>query len=227
MDRKKNFTSMKCFDLQYEGKTYHGNYQPARNIDATINYCRKHDNYIEEMPEDESDIDIFEKAVKSTQEEFIKHCIKYKISQGYCNQIWEMTRSLTTINEDSAGQNANNQESCVTTSNDSDTMPIRPLFTMTKMKRTLSPVHENQYSSLEKQGQEKQLGQLRTCPNPFSLYPTWTGLKDFKQEDIDQSYLTTCRSNTYQEMDKYTSLTETNLDRYMSGMEPSKYLQVW
>lgn len=42
-DKTINYTSPQCFDITYEGKQYHGKYEPAKSAIASIKYVTKHD----------------------------------------------------------------------------------------------------------------------------------------------------------------------------------------
>ena len=45
LDKRIRFNAT-LFDFICEGKTYHGNYQPAKSVKAVVGYCTKENNYI-------------------------------------------------------------------------------------------------------------------------------------------------------------------------------------
>lgn len=42
-DKPVNYKDPRCFDIEYENKTYHGKYEPAKSAIASIKYISKHD----------------------------------------------------------------------------------------------------------------------------------------------------------------------------------------
>jgi hypothetical protein len=49
LNKKCNFSSANCLDIEIENKIRHGNYQSGKNIKALINYLVKNENYITNM----------------------------------------------------------------------------------------------------------------------------------------------------------------------------------
>lgn len=226
-DRKKNFTGTHCFDLEEGTQKYHGNYQTVRNSEATINYCKKTENYIEKMEEEEKEIDLFDMARTRTREEFIKLCIQQKVSNAYCNQIWEMTRKESTIDENSAGQKVNNKVQSAETSNALDMILKLQQSMTTKTQQTQWTAQENQSSSSEDRVLEKQLGQSTTCPNLYCSLHTLTSSNSMKPLYTNHYCSTTYPSNTIQEKPKSTWWTENNQEPYIVDTQQLPYQVVW
>lgn len=224
-ETKKNFTSPNCFDLTYEGKQYHGNYQTCKNPDATKNYVKKSNNFIETIHIEKEEENIFECARRMDEEEFILECMERKITHAYCHKIWTMTRKDNTLHEDSAGMNLINKEI-------STTKDLKYFDTNTKQKqytkKTLRQiVEESQSSSLDLPVVEKQPGQSTTCPNQSCFAATLTHSKHLNPIYTNQSSSTTWLSDINQEKHNYTWWTENNLDQYIADTPQSIFQQDW
>lgn len=228
-DRKRNFTNNTCFDLLYEGKNYHGNYQTARNPEASKQYCKKDGNFIETTTGEEEDL--FSCARRMTREEFIKECMERKIQHAYMNEIWNMTRDINTLNNEAAGTTLLNKEQFTMEDlKDLDTILNYRQYLKAK-KKTKAKLQEivtsNQSLSLDRQEQEKQLGRSTTFQNRSCSAHTWTPLDNTTPLYTSPCSLTTCPFSTYQENLKSVWLTENNQEQFIADTQQSVCPEDW
>lgn len=108
---KRNVKSVNFFDLKGENTTYHGNYQTCKNVDASINYCKKDGDWIESDEIEDADESLIEIARKHSREEFLEVCLKRKIPYGYFEEAWKITHANNsmTVEEDSQGKEYPNE----------------------------------------------------------------------------------------------------------------------
>lgn len=227
-DRKKNFTSPKCFDIEWESETFHGNYQTVKNAEATINYVTKDKCFIQKLEEEEPETDPFEIAKSMSEAEFIKWCIKNKISYAYCARILEMINQPNTINENSEGITNPSlmQEQLVRDSKDTDLTRKHPQ-SMTQMNpKKISTLEENLLSYSESQELERLSGRSIICPNQSCSLLTSIHSENSMKDYTDPYYSMICPSPIYQEKHKSIWSTLNNLDPFMFDMQQQIFQQV-
>jgi len=222
-ERKKMVKSPKCFDLEYDGITYHGNYQTVKNADATMNYIKKDKNFIEKLEEEEVEEDIIDFAKNHSNEDFLRECIKRKISVGYYNEIKSIICSNNTINEDSAGNCLFNEEQFQNAYKKLDSIQSQAPSMMTEKSYQLL---ESLLSSPDQPVAVKQPGASTTYQNQSCLSPILIPLNSSTQ-NTNQFSLTTYPSNTFREKAKSIWSTVNNLDQSTLDTEQLTFQQDW
>lgn len=106
-----NLKSPNCFDI----KEHHGNYQTAKNSEATKNYVKK-DKDFQEYKDDNGE-HLLDKCKSMTETEFFEHCAKEKIPIGYYNEAKRLCADYFTITSDEAKGTLTNPNPNLTNSN--------------------------------------------------------------------------------------------------------------
>lgn len=230
-DRKRNFVSPNCFDLLYDGRTFHGNYSTARNKAASINYCKKEDEnpleFSPDQPTEEEEIeDIFEYAKNHTAEEFTIFCIKHKVSFAYMQHILATIKTNNTIHEESAGTAFTNEVTSKIVSKDSSTtQKLAPFMTVTRKRQKTS--NTNPLSWLDQLDVAKPPGQSILCPSQSSSLLTSILSNSSMNDYTNHSSLTTCPSPIFQEKVKSIWSTLNNQDQYTADTQLQTCPQDW
>lgn len=227
-DRKKNFTSPKCFDIEWEGETFHGNYQTVKNAEATINYVTKDKQYIQKLEEDSEEEDPFVIAKSMSEAEFIKWCIKNKISYAYCAKILEMIKQPNTIKEDSQGiiESSLMQEQLEMILNGTDmTRKHQQSMTQRTQKKQLTS-KENPLSYWESQELERLSGRSIISPSQSCSLLTSIHSEPLMKDYTDPYYSMICPSPIYQEKPKSIWSTLNNLDPFTFDTQQQIFQQV-
>lgn len=224
-ERKKNFKSPKCFDIEFDGHTYHGNYQTVKNADAVMTYVKKDNNFIEKLEEEEHEEDILEFARHNDNETFLKECIKRKIGIGYYNEIKSIINKNNTINEDSAGNSLFNEEKFKNAYHNLDSIQTHPLYMIPEMDEN-TPLLESQSSLQDQQDVEKQLGASTNSQNQFYSSLTSTLLNN-TTPNTSLFSSTTYPSNIFREKAKSIWSTVNNLDQSTLDTAQWTFQQDW
>lgn len=230
-DRKRNFVSPTCFDILYNGSTFHGNYSTARNKSASINYCKKEDQnpleYCPDQPTEEEEIeDIFEYAKNHTVEEFTIFCIKHKVSFAYMQHILATIKTNNTIHEESAGTAFINEVTSKIELKDTSTIQkLAPFMTVTKKR--LKTSNSNRLSWWDQQDVAKQPGQSILCPSQSSSLLTSIHSNSSMNDSTSQSSSMTCPSPIFLEKARSIWLTQNSQDQFTADTQLPTCPQDW
>lgn len=97
--RTYNIKSQRRFNLTWEGKEYHGNYQITKDVKDWIHYVKEEGNFIQNLTTGHTNEDIFDACRSMDPQDFLRLCLKRKIPKGYYDEVKRMCMDTFTVED--------------------------------------------------------------------------------------------------------------------------------